>query len=758
MTSRIRITIEGIVQGVGFRPYLYRLANELHLKGWAGNTPQGVIMDVEGADAQLRALVDRLPLEKPPHALIQQYSQELLPPAGFNTFSIVESQSSGGKTALILPDIATCPECLAEIFDPSDRRYLYPFTNCTNCGPRFSIITDLPYDRPHTSMRGFPMCEDCLAEYHSPRNRRFHAQPNACHRCGPHVELWNEVGNPLAMHGEAILQAGRAIHDGQILAIKGIGGFHLMVDARNEQAVMRLRQRKRREEKPFALLMDSLQSVLAYCRVSEAERELLLSPEAPIVLLNRSSSSTQIAEGVVPGNPNLAVMLPCSPLQHILMRELSIPCVATSGNLSDEPICIDEREALTRLRGLADIFLIHNRPIVRHVDDSVVRVVLDKPMVLRRARGYAPYPIRVEGLDKTLLAVGGHMKNTIAINCGPNIFISQHIGDLETPQAHHAFEEVSHSLQRMYDLQPREVACDLHPDYVSTRYALQQGTPVQRVQHHHAHIVGCMAEHDLLQETVLGVSWDGTGYGTDGTIWGGEFLLSTQSDFQRLAHLHPFPLPGGEKAVKEPRRTALGLLYSHFGDQIFERTDIPTLKTFSHQELSTLRQMLNKNIQCPQTSSAGRLFDAVSSLLGIRQKVSFEGQGAMMLEFAAENRMDTNGYPIDFLFCPHDYTQPIRVETKPMIEAILVDIAENRPLRDIAARFHRTLAQMIARVAEVLEEKTVVLSGGCFQNALLLSMSVEELHKIGVKVYWPQKIPCNDGGISLGQMIVAAWR
>jgi hydrogenase maturation protein HypF len=523
---RLRISIRGAVQGVGFRPFIYRLASESRLAGWVNNSSRGVIVEVEGSEEQLQSFLLRIDREKPPRSYIQSLESSFLDPAGYTRFEIRESDDTGEKSVIVLPDIATCSECLQEIKDPSNRRYQYPFTNCTNCGPRFTIIEALPYDRPNTTMKRFEMCGKCLAEYENPLDRRFHAQPNACPACGPHIELLSGDGTVLGSHHEALFKTSAALADGSIVAVKGLGGFHLMADARNNAAVRRLRERKHREEKPLALMYPTLESIRADCEVSDLEQRLLGSPESPIVLLRRKpaiGNPQSPSSLIAPGNPYLGVMLPYTPLHQLLMSELGFPIVATSGNLSDEPICIDEHEALGRLKEIADLYLVHNRPIIRHVDDSIVRVMMGRELVLRRARGYAPLPVQLSRPAVPALAVGAHLKNAIAASTGDDIFISQHIGDLETREAFDAFERVIHSFRQMYELELEMVACDKHPDYLSTQFAKQCGLQVVTVQHHYAHILSCMAENQL-QEPVLGVSWDGTGYGPDGTVWGGEFL------------------------------------------------------------------------------------------------------------------------------------------------------------------------------------------------------------------------------------------
>jgi hydrogenase maturation protein HypF len=708
--ERAKVVLRGAVQGVGFRPFVYRLATELGLTGWVINTSQGVFIEVEGERVTLNQFVLRLDKEKPPRSVIQGFEFSFLDAIGYIDFEIRHSEETGAKTAFILPDIATCADCLREIFDPNNRRHLYPFTNCTNCGPRFTIIESLPYDRPNTSMKHFKMCPKCEAEYQDPGNRRFHAQPNACPVCGPKLNM------PVATAAEVIRR-------GQILALKGIGGFQLLVDARNAEAITRLRQRKHRDEKPFAVMYPSLEAVKQDCRVSELEERVLLSPESPIVLLESKSVATAIA----PGNPYLGVMLPYSPLHHLLMRELTFPVVATSGNRSDEPICINEFEAHECLDDIADAFLMHDRPIVRPVDDSVVRVMLGRELVLRRARGYAPLPVHVKEELPHVLAVGAHLKNTVALSIGHEVFISQHIGDLEMQPAFAAFRNVAADFQRLYEVTPELIACDMHPEYLSTKFARELHTPRSQIQHHYAHIVSCMTENEL-EAPVLGVAWDGTGYGTDGTIWGGEFLLVDDASFERVAHLRQFRLPGGEAAIKQPRRCALGVLYEIFGDEAFTDDDPPAL-----------RQMLVKGVNCPFTSSAGRLFDAVASLLGIRHRVNFEGQAAMELEFLVQPGVEE--------------AYPAGLDWQPMVEAMLQDDAT---VGVKATKFHNALAETIVQVAQHIGEEKVVLTGGCFQNRYLTERAVRRLQAEGFHPYWHQRVPPNDGGIALGQVVAAA--
>ncbi|MEI7732332.1 MAG: carbamoyltransferase HypF [Verrucomicrobiota bacterium] len=759
--TRLRLVVRGAVQGVGFRPMVFRLATELGLTGWVNNSPQGVVIEVEGLPSAVRAFWLRLEPERPPRAFIQSLETSFLDPAGYATFEIQASTEAGGKSAFILPDIATCPDCLREIFDPANRRYQYPFTNCTHCGPRFSIIQALPYDRPNTTMRQFTMCPACRAEYENPADRRFHAQPNACPVCGPQLTWWNAQGQLLAVREDALTQTVRAIRAGAIVAVQGLGGFHLMADARQESAVSRLRERKCREEKPFALMCPDLAAVRALCDVTELEQRLLTSPESPIVLLRRRPDAIGLAAAVAPGNPNLGVMLPYTPLHHLLMQELGFPIVATSGNLSDEPICTAPAEALATLGGTADFFLVHDRPIARNVDDSIARVMLGRELVLRRARGYAPLPVTLPYPVPPLLAVGAHLKNTVAVAVGAQVFLSQHLGDLETAKACESFERASADLLRLYDLKPALVACDLHPDYRSSQFAARSGLPVMRCQHHAAHVAACLAENELAGPA-LGVAWDGTGYGPDGTVWGGEFLVMTRGQWRRVAHLRAFPLPGGEAAVKEPRRVALGLLYEMFGDPLWNQTDLPVLELFLPAERAILRAMLEKGLNTPRTTSAGRLFDAVAALALVlgRQRMNFEGQAAMELEWLAEGVTAETCF--EFALSPALQTAgtdaaPIIVDWAPMIHDLLKDLREKVAPGLISAKFHQTLAQMVLAVARRVGEPKVALTGGCFQNQRLTELAVAALRAEGFQPYWHQRVPPNDGGIALGQAVMAGY-
>jgi hydrogenase maturation protein HypF len=747
--QRLRIAIRGAVQGVGFRPFVYRLATEMSLRGWVKNSSQGVFIEVEGAKEALDDFLLRLEREKPSLSFIQSLEYSLLEPEGYDGFEIRRSDDAGERSAVIMPDIATCPQCRDELLDPHDRRHRYPFTNCTLCGPRFSIVRALPYDRANTTMRSFAMCPRCHGEYEDPKDRRFHAQPDACGVCGPRLALWDETGKTLAMDDEALMQAAVALRGGLVLALKGLGGFQLLVDARNDEAVRRLRERKRREEKPLAVMFPDLESLKRYARVSPLEERLLTSPESPIVLLERLPRSP-LAPSVAPDNPYVGSMLPYTPLHHLLMRELGFPVVATSGNLHDEPIVTDETEAVEAIAGIADRFLVHDRPIERHVDDSVARVQLGREMVMRRARGYAPLPVIVKRALPPLLAVGGHLKNTVAVSHGHDVILSQHIGDLETAKALFAFRKVIADLLSLYEVTPVAVAHDAHPDYLSTQWAKSAAYPAVAVQHHHAHLAACMAENDLEGE-VLGVTWDGAGYGDDGTLWGGEFLLGDASGYRRVAHVRPFRLPGGEAAIKEPRRTALGLLHEIGAafDLLPPATDAEPL---SEGDLRLLGQMLAKGVNSPVTTSAGRLFDAVAALLGIRSVCSFEGQAAMMVEFRAERGVD-DGY--DFALREGE---PLVLDWEPLFREVIRDRDAGVSLGVICARFHNTLADAIVEVARRTGASRVALTGGVFQNRYLTERAFHRLEGEGFRPFTHQRVPPNDGGIALGQVLVTAAR
>lgn len=773
---RLLVNIRGIVQGVGFRPFIYRLAKEHGLAGWVSNTPHGVQIEAEGNPEALSKLLLRIDCEAPVRSSIETLETQWLEPAGLRGFEIRESAATGNPTTLILPDIALCAECTREILDPSNRRHGHPFTNCTHCGPRFSIIEDLPYDRARTSMKSFPMCAECLAEYDNPLDRRFHAQPNACRSCGPQLALWDRAGNVLQTKNAALSTAAAAIHGGQIVAVKGLGGFQLLVAADNPAAVARLRSLKLREEKPFATMLPSVDAVRKFCEIGPVEEQLLRSPEAPIVLLrrlgrNRGLKAASPLEGVAPGIPCLGVMLPTTALHHLLLKEINGPVVATSGNLGGEPICIDERDALERLGGIADLLLVHNRPIVRPVDDSVVRVVLGRELVLRRARGYAPLPVAMPpsfATRKCILAVGGHLKNTIAISLGLHVFLSQHIGDLETVEALEAHSRNMEDLQKLHQVQADVIAADAHPGYASSRSAAAFSGPVIPVQHHFAHLLSCLAENEL-EPPALGVIWDGAGDGLDGTLWGGEFLVARDQGFEREGWMRTFPLPGGEAAIREPRRAALGLLHELFGADAWEMKHLPTLQAFSTAELTALRGALKRGVNAPRTSSVGRLFDAVASLAGIRQISRYEGQAAMELEFIAEtaNPEALADRAVPKLDCTLSWKetresdvagkarQGFVADWEGMVRSLLAALRAGVETPVVSRRFHEALADCVVPAAARVGLEQVALSGGCFQNRLLTELTVGRLRDAGFRPSWHRRVPPNDGGLALGQVMAA---
>jgi hydrogenase maturation protein HypF len=793
MKKALRFRIRGTVQGVGFRPWIYRLAHQLHLKGFVRNTSQGAAIEIEGPKKDVENFTHRMRTELPAHCVITSCLSTNILPKGFHQFEILSSQDEDRHEAIVLPDIATCPECIKEIFNKHDRRYLYPFTNCTHCGPRYSIIESLPYDRLNTSMKKFKMCKKCQKEYDAPLNRRFHAQPNACPLCGPKVSLWDGQGDLIASPLETLPAAAELIKRGAIVAVKSLGGFYLMTDALNDAAVVKLRQRKHRPHKPLALMLPSLRMASQYCQIDPLEAELLQSSQAPIVLLRKLQSSMsfhndqnmsfphlqlsfphpqlsfphpqlsfprkresiqRISDQVAPDNPYLGCMLPSMPLLHILLKMLNRPIVATSGNLSEEPICIDNAEALKRLKGIADFFLVHDRSIVRHVDDSIVQVVCNEPSILRRARGYAPLPIDIGKDCNGILATGAHQKNTVALGLGSSVIISQHIGDLDNNISCVTFEETISSLKSIYDAPITAVVCDYHPDYSSSRYSQTLMDDVLKVQHHHAHVASCMAERGI-QSEVLGIAWDGTGYGHDGTIWGGEFLLTDLLNCRRFAHLNLFALPGGEQAIKEPRRSALGLLFSLCDGHWEEYNDLPCVKAFNSQELHIIQQMIKQKINSPLTSSMGRLFDGIASLIGLCHHVSFEGQAAMALEYQISDKYILDPYYFDIV--PKDYKNNVRsIDWTSIIKGVIEDLRAGRDAMVISTRFHLTLIKMIIDMAYQANKSDIVLTGGCFQNKWLIENAVRCLKQEGFNPYWNTQVPANDGGISLGQMFVAA--
>ncbi len=746
--ARVRLcaVVRGTVQGVGFRPFAYRLATELGLAGWVKNTPSGAAVEVEGPAAAADEFRRRLCRDHPPACRIDALEASYAAPAGYVAFEIRPSDTAGPRAVCVPPDLATCADCVRELFDPADRRFRYPFASCTACGPRFSIVEGAPYDRARTTMRRFPLCPRCRAEYENAADRRFHAEPIACPDCGPQLALWGGGGAVLAVGDAALRAAADTVRAGRVLAVKGLGGFQLVCDARHPEAVAELRRRKGREEKPFAVMAPDLAAARRLCEVSAPEAELLVAPEAPVVPLRRRSDCG-LAAAVAPGNPLLGVMLPYTPLHHLLLADLAFPVVATSGNRSDDPICTDEREALTRLAGIADVFLVHDRPIARPVDDSVVRVVLGRELVLRRARGYAPAPIPVAGPLPPVLAVGAHLKSTVAVSVPGGVCLSQHLGDLETAAAREAFARAAADLPAFAAVSPAAVACDLHPDYHSTRFARTSGLPVVAVQHHHAHVLACLADNGLAGPC-LGVAWDGTGHGTDGTAWGGEFLRVADAGFEHVAHLRPFRLPGGDRAAREPRRAALGVLFEVLGDAAFAATDLPPVRAFADADRRVLRAALGRGVNAPFTTSAGRLFDAVAALVGLRQVASYEGQAAAELEWAAEaSASDDEAYPFCF--------EGAVIDWGPAVHAVVADVRREEIVGRIAARFHNTLVAAVVAVARWASEPRVALTGGCFQNATLLTRAVGQLRAADFEPVWHRRVPPNDGGIALGQVIAA---
>ncbi len=755
-TIRRGVEVRGIVQGVGFRPYVYRLATERCLSGLIRNTVAGVEIEVQGEAEAVVDFLERLPQEAPPLARITDLAVRDLACGHEESFRILVSQPGAEPRVLISPDVAICDDCLRELFDPADRRYRYPFINCTNCGPRYTILRGIPYDRARTSMNVFQMCAACRAEYEDPANRRFHAQPNACWDCGPKVDLRVSTGESMNA-ADPFAAAGAQIEAGAIVAVKGLGGFHLACDATNREAVARLRDRKRRVEKPFAVMAPSLQAIEAYCEVDEESRALLVRPERPIVLLRRKQHS-DIADGVAPFNRYLGVFLPYTPVHHLLLAAVhSTALVMTSGNLSEEPIAIGNEEALDRLRGLADYFLLHNRDILLRSDDSVVCVANGRVRQLRRSRGYVPAPVFLHKEVPPILAVGGELKNTICLTRGSHAFLGQHIGDLENAESYRFFEEVVSHLQRILEIEPRVVAYDLHPDYFSTRWALRHpAVELVGVQHHHAHVAACMAENHL-DGRVIGVALDGTGFGTDGKIWGGEILLAGYDGFERAAHLNYVPMPGGEKAIYEPWRMAVSYLQHHFGPAFLE-FDIPFVRKLDRRKVVTLLRMTERGVNAPLTSSCGRLFDAVSALAGIRGQVNYEAQAAVELEMAMDGAEDGSAYPLALVETESGW----EMGTRPLFEALLRDISEGASVSVISRRFHNGLVDVIARLATLLRERTnlnrVCLSGGTFQNAYLLEHLTGNLEARGFVVFTHGEVPAGDGGLSLGQAMIAAHR
>ena len=772
----VNIHITGIVQGVGFRPFVYGLAIRLGLNGWVRNTSAGVEIQVDGTSEIIHSFISFLKSELPPLARIDSFEFDFEEPRGLSSFEIIDSESQDGAFQPISPDVSICSDCLRELLDPRDRRFRYPFINCTNCGPRFTIITDIPYDRTNTTMSSFEMCPDCTAEYTNPLDRRFHAQPVACPVCGPQVWLEGVDGRRIAERDDAILSTQKLLANGKIIAIKGLGGFHLACDALNMDTVNELRKRKLRVDKPFALMMPDLKTVDAHCFMDESEQALLESHQRPIVLLRRRPGSPIVAE-VAPNQVTIGVMLPYTPIHYLLFtRKNGVqqhsfdirPLVMTSGNLSDEPIATDNDEARLRLASLADAFLFHNRDIHTRCDDSVTRIPSIQEMgstevnkekinssvyFLRRSRGYAPDPIRLPFEVPELLATGPELKNTFCVTRQRYGFVSHHIGDMENYETLRSFEEGVKHFERLYRINPGAIVCDLHPDYFSTRYALQRAQqdsiPLIRVQHHHAHIAACMADNELSDlHPVIGLAFDGTGYGDDGTIWGGEFLVADYASYQRSFHLNYFPLPGGDAGVKRPARIALALLWQlgiDWDDQL------APVKDLCFEERQALLIQLERGLNTPRTSSMGRLFDAASALAGMRQSVNYEAQAAIEFE-AAIDPLESGAY----LFGIRENL----VDVGEAFRGLLADVTSGVSIQRISARFHNGLVELCRQVCARLRSTTgigeVVLSGGVWQNMALLERTVQYLRMDGFIVHIHHQIPANDGGLSLGQAMVGA--
>ena len=751
MAQRLRVHIQGIVQGVGFRPFIYQLAHRHQLNGYVANTPRGVEIEVEGGQKALQHFLEELPQTTPPLANITQIDTEELPAADYNNFEIKPSEKGEGRAALISPDTATCSDCLEELFDQQNRRYLYPFINCTNCGPRYTIISDIPYDRPKTSMAVFKMCDDCAREYHDPLNRRFHAQPNACWTCGPRVWLADAQGKDLDAE-DAISETAKVLNQGAIVALKGLGGFHLAVDASQNDTVERLRWRKAREEKPLALMSSTLEEIESYALIGESDRRLLTSPQRPIVIVPKRPGNN-IAPEVAPKNRYFGVMLPYTPLHHILLSHPFLALVMTSGNISEEPIAIDNLEAVKRLGNIADYFLFHDRDILLRSDDSVLRMAKDRPRQLRRSRGYVPVPIFLRKSVPEVLALGGELKSTICLTKENRAFVGQHIGDLENLETLEFLEQTVHHLRKILEVGPRLLVHDLHPDYLTTQVSeAQDELPIMAVQHHHAHVVSCMAEH-ALKDKVLGLALDGTGFGDDGTVWGGEILVADETSYDRVAHFDYVPMPGGAKAIKEPWRMSVAYLWATFGEEIF-RDELFVMRKWDRNQIEVLLQMMQRGVNSPATSSCGRLFDGVAALVGLKERIAYEGQAAIELEQCLEPTKEK--YQYEF----REVGEKLLLSPTVIFKQVYEDVISGVTAPLISGKFHQTLVELFAEVSLYLCKlhglKKVVCSGGVFQNVFLLENLEDRLRTLGLDVYTPELIPANDACISLGQAVVGA--
>lgn len=761
---RAVITVNGIVQGVGFRPFVYNLAHNCDISGWVNNFPGGVHIEAEGTEEIIQTFICRLQQEAPLISSIDTFRVEYAAFLGYSGFEIRESSSESANEAYISADIAVCEGCLKEMNDPGNRRYRYPFINCTNCGPRFTITSGIPYDRGNTTMSTFPMCEDCADEYQNPSDRRFHAQPVACRKCGPRLFLLDASGKQIAADSELEI-AVELLNMGKIMAIKGLGGYHIACDAKNSEAIRELRKRKARDGKPFALMAKNIEVVHQYCFVNEQESEILQGVKRPIVLLERRHGSELDAQSISPDNNKIGIMLPYTPLHHLLFEGGIELLVMTSANRSGEPIYYKDDEVIEGLRGIADYFLTNNREIYIRADDSVTSVFRNKELLIRRSRGYVPFPLDVSSAINSakhistglpsVLACGGELKNTFCLTKGGKAFLSHHVGDLENIETLQSFETGIYHFKKIFSVVPQAVAFDKHPDYLSTIYADgMQGVERFPIQHHHAHIASCMAENCIAGK-VIGVAFDGTGYGDDGKIWGGEFFTGDYAGFERRAHFDYIPLPGGEAGIKEPWRMAASYLVQAYGDALPH--SLPFLDRVDPQKVSVVLQQIEKRINTPLTSSAGRMFDAVSSLVGLCNVIEYEGQAAIRLEKEA-NTEYTCPYPYEII--PGEFGYRIRIVE--MIRAIAGDVSKGTEISRIAGAFHRTVAGITLDVCRLLREeyglKDVVLSGGVFQNRLLLGIMIDELEKYGFKVYTHSKVPTNDGGISLGQAAIALYK
>jgi hydrogenase maturation protein HypF len=754
---RRRVKIAGVVQGVGFRPYLYCLATGLELSGEVANGMGGVVVEIEGEPERVGEFLRRLPLEIPPLAQIESVELEEIETRGVLGFRIAASDVSGDVSTQIPADAATCADCLREMLDPGNRRFRYPFINCTHCGPRFTITRSIPYDRPQTSMARFTMCAACQAEYDDPRDRRFHAQPNACWECGPRLRLLDGEGVATGADEPVALARG-LLREGKIVAVKGIGGFNLVVDATNQEAVMRLRARKHRFGKPLAVIVRDLEAVRRLCEVSDAEAELLASKERPIVLL-RALASHRLAADVAPGVPWFGMFLPYAPVHSLLLgEEPAAALVMTSANLSEEPIAIANDEAVERLRGIADAFLVHDRDILQRADDSVLMVVEGAPQFVRRSRGYVPLPVTLLQETPPLLAVGGHLKSVFTLAKGLHGYQSQHLGDLESVRSLEFFAEALEHFERIFQIVPEYVVHDYHPGYASTLWALRQTQPKIAVQHHHAHIAGCMAEHGL-RGPVIGLALDGTGYGVDGCVWGGEVLIATLTGFERFAHLKYVAMPGSEAAVRRPWRMAFGHLYAALGERVFDANLLARLKV-SEKDARVMARMIERGVNSPLTSSCGRMFDAAAVLILGRDRVDYEAQAAIELEGIAEANvaMDANRYEIRLE--ESDGVGSLILNPTQMWQELLADLRRGESPARMSARFHAGVAEGFVCAAIAAGERSgireICLSGGVFHNRLITRFLCDGLRRVGMKVSLPVKVSPGDGGLSYGQAAVAA--